>query len=80
MSTIQKLRSIRIANIAVFDFVVAVVGLYFVLKYLKPNKTVEYYRKWTLILVFPISIITHLVLGIPTMLNYYLGLSPKPMD
>ena len=80
MSIIQTLRSVRIAQIALFDVIASIIGLYFLLKLLKPNQPTAFYASWVAISVFPISILSHLLFGIPTMLNYYLGLSVKPTN
>ncbi len=74
----DSLRSIRIAHIALFDITLAIVGIYFFIRWLVPNKSNIYYTSWTLVSLFPISIIAHLVTNTPTMLNYYLGLSNIP--
>jgi hypothetical protein len=78
MSIITTLRSFRIAGIAVFDVVLSIIGLLITLRFFKPNRPQHFYLSWALVLVFPIAIITHLLLGIPTTLNYYMGLSQHP--
>ena len=80
MSIITQLRSVRIYNIALFDLVASVIGLYLVIKYLKPNEPETFYWSWSIVLVLPIAVFTHYVLDVPTMLNYYLGLSLRPTD
>jgi hypothetical protein len=69
------LRSFRLFHIALFDVIAGVVGLAFVLRYFFPNNA---YIFWSIVLVLPLGVVTHKLLNIPTMLNFYLGLSDKP--
>jgi len=78
MSLIRSLRSYRIFEIALFDLVASIIGLYYILRYIYPNKSHYFYWSWTFLLVLPISVISHIISDTPTMLNYYLGLSKIP--
>ena len=72
------LRSFRIFQIAIFDVVMTLIGLLIILRFLKPNQPEEFYIAWVTVTALPISVISHLIVNQPTMLNYYLGLSHHP--
>jgi len=78
MSTIIFLRSFRIFKIALFDIIMSLLGLYLLGTVLFSGKPRHVYMLWSAIFVLPISIIVHYLIGTPTMLNYYLGISPLP--
>lgn len=75
---LKSLRSLRIADIAMFDVIASILGLYFLFKYLIPNHPPHFYWSWAFVLTFPLGIIFHVIFNTPTMLNYYLGLSEIP--
>lgn len=79
MYIIQYVRSFRIFDIALFDLIASIIGLYYLFSFLYPNQPNVFYWSWVAVLVLPISVVAHLLTGTPTMLNYYLGLSPKPI-
>ena len=79
MSIIAQLRSFRLFDISLFDLIASIIGIYLLLKLLIKNKPRHYYIAWTIVLVLPISVISHVVFKTPTTLNYYLGLSGKPV-
>jgi hypothetical protein len=79
MSLLQYLRSFRIFEIALFDLIASIIGLYYILRFIQPNQSNEFYWSWVAVLVLPLSVISHLLTDTPTMLNYYLGLSPPPI-
>lgn len=78
MSIIEFLRSFRIYNIALFDLFISLVGLYIFGKTVFPGKPPRVYLLWSVIFVLPIGIMVHYLFGIPTMLNFYLGISTRP--
>ena len=80
MKMIEYLRSFRIFNIAMFDLIMTYVLSYFLLKWLIPGKPQSFYVGWLLVGVLPVSVLSHLIFGIPTTLNYYLGVSNRPIS
>lgn len=80
--SIAALRSYRIYKIALFDVVVASILLIIIFliarKYLFKHVGIYTTIIVALLSVFPIGIITHVIFGIKTQLNYKLGLSNKP--
>ena len=72
-SFVDTLRSVRVARIAVFDVVASVLALGYVS------------RRWITgsfwhgaLAAIPLGVLIHLLMGVPTQLNHYLGLSPAP--
>jgi hypothetical protein len=76
---IEYLRSFRIFNIALFDLIMTYVISYFLLKWLRPGKAESFYISWLMVGVLPLSVLAHLIFQIPTTLNYYLGVSSRPI-
>ena len=77
---ITYLRKPKIAGIAIFDtllvFIIAIIIVYTI----PYNKDKSVGNKWIQIIVLfligiIIGIVVHKIIGIPTMLNYYLGLN-----
>ena len=66
---LDKLRSYRIGGIALFDLVLALLGMYFLAPYLNIS------RRSALLLTVPLGVITHLILGQETHLNKLLFMS-----
>jgi len=79
MSIISELRSVKIFKIALFDLIMSCIGLFYLLKLAKPGHALSFYISWVVVLVLPISIVSHVLFHVPTMLNYYLGLSGMPV-
>lgn len=79
MVSLQCIRSFRVFDIAVFDFVMAFIGIYFLFKWWFPQHPKSFHLSWTVLLVLPVSVLTHLLFSTHTMYNYYLGLSPPPV-
>lgn len=80
MSLLTVLRCPRIFGIALFDFASAFIVLALLLRWWIPERPISFYLAWTTVLILPISIVSHLLSKTPTTLNYYLGLSPKPLS
>jgi hypothetical protein len=76
---IDYLRSFRIVNIAIFDMTMSIVILAVLLRWLFPSRPMHFAIAWTMVLVLPIAIFFHWWFQVPTMLNYYLGISGKPI-
>lgn len=72
-SLIDQLRSWRIEGLALFDIILAVIGMVFISDWLHITKTTA------VLLAIPIGIVTHFIFGINTTLNYKLGISDKPI-
>ena len=82
MMSIQELRSYRIFGIAIFDLVLGMLGLCLVFLYI-------HYRYYSnldkrpfiiagILLTIPVGIVSHMLFGVNTTLNYRLGLSYNP--
>jgi hypothetical protein len=72
MSWIEYLRSFRIANMAVFDWVMTFVAA----------AAIGLWMGWPIMVIFVIllliSIPVHILFGVHTYTNYYLGLNYMP--
>lgn len=76
LSIINRLRSPKIVGVALFDLSSTALGAYIlsnVLKYLGVFETGTTLILFILLIILAIG--THYVLGIPTMLNHYLGIN-----
>lgn len=73
------LRSFRIFGIALFDLVLSmlIMILIFIYKAPSPLNQINFIVA-AIILTIPLGIVVHVLFGINTTLNYYLGLSDKP--
>lgn len=73
------LRSFRIFGIALFDLVLSmlIMILIFLCKAPSPLNQINFIVA-AVILTIPLGIMVHVLFGINTTLNYYLGLSDKP--
>lgn len=73
-SLINRLRGPKIMNMSIFDwtatFIVAVIISYVIYKKIDFMDIIKIF-----IVLIIIAILTHYFFGIPTMLNYYLGLN-----
>ena len=72
MGVIEDLRKPRIANIALFDLILAMLVTEILFR--KANLP-DYYG---VIATIPIGIVVHYLLGVNTQLNYMLGISQSP--
>jgi hypothetical protein len=83
-SFIQRIRQYRIAKMAIFDWSATIIPLFILswLMYYKWNIANNLPFTFILFIVILIGIISgiiiHKILNVPTMLNYYLGISEKP--
>jgi hypothetical protein len=79
--TLQKLRSYKIFDIAVFDLVISFIGivlLFFISwKVHFKHQDIKKFIIAGIICTIPISITFHVLFGVNTALNYKLGLSNK---
>lgn len=73
MSIIDSLRSYRIFKIAIFDVVVSLLVFFILLVHYNSKHPYLYS-----LFAIPLGIIVHLLFGVNTQLNYYLGLSEEP--
>lgn len=76
-SLISDLRSYRIKEIAIFDYVSSVVGIILVCFYWF-NTSLTKGVFCGALLAFPLGIAIHYIFNVKTTLNYKLGLSDKP--
>ena len=75
---LQQLRSYRIYGIALFDLFTAVIGIFMFTYIVSSTLTYSQRLLWSVVFVIPVGVATHFILGIPTTLNYYLGISRLP--
>ena len=80
---IDTLRKPKIFNIAIFDLSLTILIIYFIAykSYSKIQNKLSFISYLIILEIvgLTLGIIVHKVLGINTMLNYYLGLNPKPI-
>ena len=80
---IAQLRQPKIFDMAIFDWVATLVVAYIIAVLVherlavKPDKT--RFIILTSVLAIILGIFVHIVMGIPTGLNYHLGLSQRPL-
>lgn len=74
------LRSFRIFGIALFDLVLSMVVMILIFLYMAPSPPLNQinFIVAAILLTIPLGIVVHVLFGINTTLNYYLGLSDKP--
>lgn len=74
MSWIETLRGPKILDMSIFDWVASLLGAYFLGRWLNV-------KMWPLFLLgwIAFGIIVHWMVGVPTMLGYYLGINEKPV-
>lgn len=74
------LRSFRIFGIALFDLVLSMVVMILIFLYMAPSPALNQinFIIVAILLTIPLGIVVHVLFGINTTLNYYLGLSDKP--
>lgn len=73
MGIIDSLRAPKLFNIALFDVVGTLIGAYALAEYM--NADPYQYMFFAIVA----GIVAHKLFGINTQLNYYLGLSDKPL-
>ena len=76
MSLIQTLRGPKIFGMAIFDWTLSILGLVLLgitLKIKTAPKWIAFVFAWILF-----GVAVHKLMGVDTMLGYYLGLNPKP--
>lgn len=76
MSIIDELRKTKIMKMAVFDWVLVIIAAMIITWYMNPVNMISTFLIIFVALVI-LGIITHKILGIPTMFGYYLGLNEK---
>ena len=74
-TALDVVRKYKIVDMAVFDWAATLLGAYLVNYFYLPKM-----KYWKVALVFVLlGIVVHKMMGINTMLNYYLGLSGMPI-
>jgi hypothetical protein len=76
--TIAELRQYRIAGMAIFDWVTSLLGGILIGYFILENHSVALWTMWLIVWIL-IGIVIHLLVGVDTMLGYYLGLNKKPV-
>jgi hypothetical protein len=81
MSITEIRKKYRIFNIAIFDLVLAFIGVIFIFmifwRIFFKSLPWWHFVLAAIILTIPIGIVFHIIFGVKTQLNYYLGLSDK---
>jgi biotin transporter BioY len=73
---IHKIRSYRLINIALFDVIATLLVSVILSRFIKGSWNNKH-MFFTFIIMMVIGILVHAIMGIPTMLNYYLGINIK---
>jgi hypothetical protein len=74
MSWIETLRGPKILDMSIFDWLISLLGAYLLGRWLKVKMWPLFLLCWILF-----GIAVHWIMGVPTMLGYYLGLNEKPV-
>lgn len=77
-STIDRLRKPKLYGMAIFDWLASLLGAYIVGEYALKLHNLEQWIVFVIVWIV-IGILAHVLSGTPTMFNYYLGLSEKPI-
>ena len=84
MLTLQELRRPRVCGLVVFDTILALIGLVVILSIAwKVHFSKLPYINFAVVsflILFPLAIFSHILVGVDTTLNYNLGLSGKPKE
>ena len=78
LTRLETWRRPRIFGMAIFDWVTSLFAAFLIGWFALKLRTVLGWVLWILVWVF-FGIAVHWMLGIQTMLGYYLGLNPKPI-
>lgn len=77
MSIVTELRKYKIMKMAIFDWSLVIIAAMIWTWYTNSdNKLITFLKIFTGLVI--LGIITHKLLGIPTMFGYYLGVNEKP--
>jgi hypothetical protein len=77
-SLLRTLRMPRIAGIALFDLTSGLLGVILFIRICFPSRPIHFTLAWATVLTLPIGILFHIIFNVPTMLNFYLGISGRP--
>ncbi len=81
---LQELRRPRVCGLVVFDTLLALIGLVVILTIAwKVHFRKLPYMNFVIVsflILFPLAIFSHILVGVNTTLNYNLGLSDKPKE
>lgn len=75
MDIITTLRAPKLFDIAIADVVFTIGLAYLIHVHVFDDKPFAFSVAYT----FALGILAHILFGVPTMLNYYLGLSERPL-
>ena len=76
-SVLDRLRKPKLWDMSIFDWVTSILGAILIGYFFLGLRTLTAYIIWIIIWTI-IGIIIHYILGINTMLGYYLGINPMP--
>ena len=74
---IEKLREPKVVDMSIFDWTLSLLAAFIVGRYILNLQSKKEWALWIFVWVC-IGVFVHKVLGIDTMLGYYLSLNPKP--
>lgn len=77
-SLLDRLREPKIFDMSMFDWFSSLFGAYLIGKYFLNLTSIFSYCIWMVVWTF-FGVYIHYLLGINTMLGYYLGVNPKPI-
>jgi hypothetical protein len=75
---IEKLREPKVGGMAAFDWTLSLLAAFIAGRYILNLQSKKEWGLWIFIWIC-IGVFVHKVLGIDTMLGYYLSLNPKPV-
>lgn len=74
---IDYLRSPKILDMALFDWLASLLFAFIIGRYMIHIRTVIQWIVW-IILWIAFGVVVHIAVGVPTMFGYYLGLNARP--
>ena len=77
-SFLDRLREPKIFDMSMFDWFSSLFGAYLIGKYFLNLTSIFSYSIWMVVWTF-LGVYVHYILGVHTMLGYYLGVNPKPI-
>jgi hypothetical protein len=75
---LEKLREPKLGGMAAFDWTLSLLVAFIVGRYILNLQSKKEWSLWIFVWIC-IGVFVHKVLGIDTMLGYYLSLNPKPV-
>jgi len=76
--SVEKLREPKVGDMSIFDWTTSLLIAFIVGRYILNLQSKKDWSIWIIVWIL-IGVFVHKVLGIDTMLGYYLSLNPKPV-